>query len=155
MKNLIVYYSRTGTTKKAAEILAKNLNADFEEIVDKKDRSGIWGYIKSCIDAIRRQLTEIVQLKKDTKKYDTIIIGTPLWVGTIPPAIRTYLKNNTFENKKIGVLITHGGSDTEKVLNEIKKLIPKANQIGKLAIKQKEMWDAENKIKEWVKNLKP
>ena len=40
MKSLVVYYSRTGNTRFAAEKIAKNLNADLCEILDKKNRKG-------------------------------------------------------------------------------------------------------------------
>ncbi len=88
MKTLVVYYSRTGTTKKAAEIAAKELNADMEEIVDEIKRKGILGYIKSGSHALRKKLTKIEKLEKDAKDYDLIIIGSPVWANNMPPAIR-------------------------------------------------------------------
>ncbi len=153
MKTLVVYYSRTGTTKKAAEIAAKELDADIEEIVDEIKREGIWGYIKSGSQAIRKKLTKIEQLKKDAKNYELIIIGSPVWANNMPPAIRTYLKNNNLENKKAAILITYGGSGEKDTMEEIKKLI-KAEVIGELAIKQMDMKEAGNRIKEWAKQLK-
>jgi flavodoxin len=41
-KILVVYYSRTGVTKKLAENIAKELHADGEELVDIKKRKGLW-----------------------------------------------------------------------------------------------------------------
>jgi flavodoxin len=43
MKTLVVYYSRTGTTRKVAEAIAGILRCDIEEVVDTKKRSGILG----------------------------------------------------------------------------------------------------------------
>ena len=43
MKILNVYYSRTGNTKTVTEFLANQLDADIEEIVDKKARTGVVG----------------------------------------------------------------------------------------------------------------
>ncbi|MEM4245434.1 MAG: flavodoxin [Candidatus Nanoarchaeia archaeon] len=156
MKTLIVYYSRSGTTKTVAEILAKELKADLEEIIDKTNRSGIFRYLIAGMDAIKRKLTSIEPLKKDAKKYQLIIIGMPIWVGTIPPAIRTYLKDNSLENKKVALLITCGGKEEQekKIIDEIKKITPKANIISSLTIRKKHINYAENKIKEWKKNLK-
>jgi flavodoxin len=39
-KILVLYYSRTGITKVLASYIAKLLNADLEEIVDTKKRTG-------------------------------------------------------------------------------------------------------------------
>ncbi len=154
MKKLVVYYSRTGTTKIAAEILAKELNADIEGIVDKTKRSGIFGFIKSGRDAMKRRMTEIEPVKQNANSYDLIVIGTPVWAGNIPPAIRTYLTKNSLEKKKVAILITCSGSEVGKIVEEIKNSIQKAEVIGELAIKRREISDAESKIKEWVKNLK-
>ena len=87
MKILIVYYSRTGTTKKIAEELSKNFNADLEEIVDKKNRAGAIGWVMSGRDNIKKALTEIEEVKNDPSQYDLVIFGSPNWVGTIAPAI--------------------------------------------------------------------
>ena len=155
MKTLIVFYSRTGTTKSAAEILAKEMNADVDEITDKINRKGVVGYLKSGRDALRRKLTEIDPTKKDPQQYDMIVLGTPMWAGNMCSPIRTYLTKNKIENKKIGILITHGGSSVEKIVKEIGELTQKSELTGHLAIKTREIKDAENKIKEWAKSLKP
>jgi flavodoxin len=154
MKTLIVFYSRTGTTKKAVEILAKEMNADVEEITDKIDRKGVIGYLKSGRDGMKRRLTEIDPTKKDPQQYDMIIIGTPMWATNMCSPIRTYLTKNKIENKKIGILITHGGSSAEKIVKEIGELTQKSELTGHTAIKTREIKYAENKIKEWLKSLK-
>lgn len=154
MKTLIVYYSRTGTTKRAAEILAREMKADIEEITDKIDRKGVIGYLKSGRDGMKRKLTEIDPTKKDSKQYDIVIIGTPMWVKNMCSPIRTYLTKNRME-KNIGILITHGGSSIETIVKEIRGLAPRANFISHIAIRTRDIKDAENKIKEWAKKLKP
>ena len=44
MRSLVVYYSRTGVTKKVAEAISRKLGSDVEEIIDQRDRSGPKGY---------------------------------------------------------------------------------------------------------------
>jgi flavodoxin len=45
MKTLIVYFSKSGTTKKLAEKLANIFKADIETLIDKKKRSGLIGWL--------------------------------------------------------------------------------------------------------------
>lgn len=52
---LVVYYSRTGATRKVAEYITKQLGADMEEIIDMKKRSGIWGFLIGGRDALRKK----------------------------------------------------------------------------------------------------
>ncbi len=91
MKTLVVYYSRTGSTKNAAEHIAKQLGADLDELIDSKNRMGLWGWLMAGRDALRKYTTTLMDIKKNPADYDLVIIGTPIWAGTITPAIRTYV----------------------------------------------------------------
>ena len=104
MRPIIIYYSRTGTNQKLCQELQKTLNCDMEQIIDKKDRGGIWNYLLAGWDAFSKKLTQIEALKKELPAYDLVIIGTPLWVGTLPPATRTFLRQNKNIIKRIAVI---------------------------------------------------
>ena len=47
MKTLIVYYTRTGTTKKFAESLAQELSADLEELKEDGNYAGAIGWLRA------------------------------------------------------------------------------------------------------------
>ena len=81
IKTLCLYYTRTNTTKNAMEHLAKLLGADLAEYTDKKDRSGILGYIGACFVTQKSAVSKI-SIKEDIKldDYDRVIIGMPTWV---------------------------------------------------------------------------
>ena len=65
MKMLVVFYSRTGNTRKVAEELEKVLECDMEEIIDTKNRSGSLGYLRSGRDAMNRKLTVLQDVIND------------------------------------------------------------------------------------------
>ena len=73
-KVLVVFYSRTGNTKVICEEIAKKINADTEQLVDTKDRSGKLNYIAACKDATLKNETKLLETKKDPSKYDLIIL---------------------------------------------------------------------------------
>ena len=85
MKALVVYYSRSGVTRKVAQALAAALGAEIEEIVDTKDRSGAGGWLKAGADASLKRLTAIQPMTKDPAGYDLVVIGTPVWGWTMTP----------------------------------------------------------------------
>ncbi|MEJ5292234.1 MAG: hypothetical protein WHS82_01425 [Candidatus Methanosuratincola sp.] len=91
MKALVVYYSRTGTTRKVAEEIASLVGCDMEEIVDLKNRKGLFGFLGAGYSAFARKLTEIKAPERDPSAYDLVVVGTPIWAGNITPAVRTYL----------------------------------------------------------------
>jgi len=137
---LVVYYSRTGTTRKVAEYITKQLGADMEEIIDMKKRSGIWGFLIGGRDALMRKETKINEIKKDPSKYDLIIVGSPLWAGNMAPAIRTYLNKYKTDIKSMAFFATSGSSNPEKIFEEAKNLLDK-ELISLMGICTKELKD--------------
>lgn len=111
MKILIAYYSKTGTTKKLAEILSDKLDTDIEELEDKKKRSGILGWIFGGRDGMKKIPTEIEKIKHDPSKYDIVLVGGPLWgFNSVAPASRTFLTQNISKIRKIAFFMTRGGA---------------------------------------------
>jgi menaquinone-dependent protoporphyrinogen IX oxidase len=119
MKTLIVWYSRTGTTTKVAEALAKHLKAELAQIKDLKNRDGVVGYLTGGRDAMKRGFTQIAELKKEPKKFDLIVIGTPIWGWNMAPAVRTFIKKYKHDFKKVAFFCTMGGSGGEKTFKEL------------------------------------
>lgn len=120
MKILVAYYSRTGNTRKASQIIANTLNADVDEIMDKKSRKGILGFLRAGYDATRGNTTEITYTK-DPENYDIVIIGSPVWNGRVTPAVRTYLIRNKEKMKKAAFFITCAGRPG-KCLKQMREL---------------------------------
>jgi flavodoxin len=115
MKTLVVYYSRTGLTKKIATLISTKLKADLDEIIDKKDRSGAMGYMRAGKDAMKNELTSIT-FTYDPKDYDIILIGGPVWAWTVSPAVRTYLDKNAdvLKIKTVAFFATQSSDGAEK-----------------------------------------
>ncbi|MBC7219102.1 MAG: NAD(P)H-dependent oxidoreductase [Hadesarchaea archaeon] len=155
MKVLVVCYSRTGTTKIVGEAIAKELGADFDQIIDLKKRTGLppIRFLIAGRDAMRKRKTEI-KFERSAADYDLIIIGTPVWAGNITPAVRTYLGIQNLEGKKVAFFYTDG-LGTEKLIDEMKKLVPKSVFVGALGIPAKEVKAGVHleKIKSFVSSL--
>ena len=114
---LIVYYSRTGITKKVATEMSGLLGADIEEIIDLKNRSGMIVYLTGGRDAMRGYLTDIEPIKRSPAEFDMVILGSPVWGGTIAPALRTYIENNKDKIKSAAFFCTLGGKNPANTFN--------------------------------------
>lgn len=124
-KVLVVYYSRTGNTERAALELAQQLNADIEKIVDCENRKGAWGYIVGVKDASKEKTTVIEQPVYEPRNYDLIVLATPMWAGNIAPAIRTYVLYNRNKLGKVAFLVTQNGNVNGKVYEEMRDAVGK------------------------------
>jgi flavodoxin len=110
---IVVYYSRTGNTKKVAETIADMLSCDIEEIIDTTKRSGPIGFIRSGYHAIRKTLTKIEELKADLSVYDLVIIGTPVWAQTVSTPVRTVIHQYKDSLAQVAFFSTHMGDDAQ------------------------------------------
>ena len=130
MKQLVAYFSATGTTKKAAERLAKAIGADLFEIkpavpytradlnwMDKHSRSSV-----EMNDPASRP--EIAALPQDMSVYDTVFIGFPIWWYTAPRIIETFLDACDLSGKTAVCFATSGGSTVAKAEKELKAKYP-------------------------------
>lgn len=156
MKTLIVYYSRTGHTRKIAKKLAKKLKADIEEIIDLKNRFGIKGWLTAGHDAYRRKLANIEQTEKNPANYDMVILGSPLWAFiSASPAIRTYITQNKSKLKKVAFFLTKGATNGKKALDDLSELCNK-KPVAILEVTEKELAENsyEQKMDNFIKEIK-
>jgi hypothetical protein len=55
-------------------------DADVYEYTDGVDRSGIMGYLRSCIDTYKKPpVVKIVGEEPDWAAYDRVVVGMPVW----------------------------------------------------------------------------
>jgi len=95
MKVLVVYYSRTGVTRKTSETLAEALrgaghDATVEEIREPKSRKGILGYLGAGFAAMRRKRAQIEPVAADVASFDLVAVGTPVWAFTAATPVRAF-----------------------------------------------------------------
>ena len=138
MKILIVYYSRTGVTRKLADYLAKKINAETEEIKDTVNRAGVVGYLLAGRDGMKRRLTKLEPLKLNPADFDLTIIGTPIWSWNMSAPARTYLENYKSQFKKVAFFCTMGGSGDETAFREMSGITGK-KPMATLSLKTKEV----------------
>ena len=70
---------------------------------------------------------EIKDPLTDVSKYDTILIGTPIWYGHIPNIVMTQLEKLNLNGKTIYPFNTHGGSGVGSTVTDIKQYATGAN----------------------------
>lgn len=86
MRTLVLYYSYTGNTHKAARQLADELKADIVEIQTKKRPGTVGAYVAGSFAAMRQKGAAILPLPS-MEPYDKIIILGPVWAGYPAPAV--------------------------------------------------------------------
>jgi len=135
---LVVYYSRTGTTRKVAEALARELGADLEEIVDRKPRGGAARFVVAGKDAALKRATGIEEPGRDPASCDLVVVGTPVWAGTMSCAVRTYLLREKERLPKVAFFLTTGRSGADRTFRHMAEVCGKAPE-ATLGLRAKEV----------------
>ena len=121
---VVVYFSATGTTKNIAQRISSKLNSDIIEIIPKeKYTTDDLNYNSDC-RANREQNDSNsrpeIENTIDVSKYDTIYLGYPIWWGTNPKIILTFLDTYDLKNKTIIPFCTSGSSGITTSVNELR-----------------------------------
>ena len=137
MKSLVVYYSRTNITKKLAEDIAKNTNADLEEIKPKVNYQGKLGYAKAIKDAVSAKIIELENLKYSPEDYDVVYVGGPVWASKAANPMISYLKANENKFKNVKFFLTAGSSGFDSSFKQLEEYSKKP--LKALALTTKEV----------------
>jgi flavodoxin len=152
---LVVYYSFEGNTRFIAEVIAKELGADIQELKPVKDlkSKGFSKYIWGGRQVMTKKAPELQPLEKKPEDYDTIIIGTPVWAYTFAPALRTFFASHKLEGKKVALFMCHGGGPKE-AMAKFETEVSGCTVIGKLDLNNVLDEETEQKKQitlEWVR----
>jgi flavodoxin len=115
---LVVCYSRGGATKRVAEHLAQALGADLDLIEEASSRSGVGGYVRSAFEAAARGLPTI-ETRRDPRDYDLVVVGTPVWVGTLSSPVRSYVFAHAGQLRHAGFFAVMGGRGGGNAVREL------------------------------------
>jgi flavodoxin len=124
-KTLVVFYSRSGTTRKIAEVLSKALKCDLEEIAEVRPRTGSLGYIRSLLEASWRRPSAILPKTHEVSSYDLVVIGTPVWAWSPSSPIRSYLMTTANQLPEVAFFCTLGSSGSESAFAQMTAIVGK------------------------------
>lgn len=129
MSAIVVYFSYSGVTKRAAERLAEKLGADSFAIeaerpysaadVNWRDKSS--RNVREFEDAgARPKIAALPELSA----YDQVYVAYPIWWYIQPRIINSFFDCAALEGKTIHLRATSGGSGIERSLAELRRSYP-------------------------------
>ena len=136
-KVLVAYFSATGTTKRVAENLAKATGAVVYEIkpaVPYTDADLNWRDSNSRSSVEMSNESSRPEMAADNfsvKEYDTVYLGFPIWWGTAPHIVETFLEKHDFTGKTIILFATSGSSGMGNTDKDLKSSVSASTKIVK------------------------
>ncbi len=125
---LTVYFSATGNTESLAQKIAAETNSDIFEIVPEEPyTSEDLNYSNSNCRANKEQNDPTARPAISNKidnidDYDVVLIGYPIWWGTMPKIINTFLDTYDLSGKTIMPFCTSGSSGISTSVSAIRNI---------------------------------
>jgi flavodoxin len=133
MKTAVIYYSLEGNMEYIANKIASNDGADLYRIIPEKafPTGKVSKYFWCGKSATFGERPKLVNMEIDFSKYDTVIIGSPIWAGSITPPVHSFLHDNKISGKKIILVAAHSGGGGEKCFAKMSEFLKDNTIIGK------------------------
>ncbi len=167
MASIVIYYSRKGenywsggvkdiskgNTERLAEFISEATGADLFELETVEE------YPKdyyACTDVAKRELQEHArpELKDvpDVSGYDTIYLGYPIWWGTMPMCVYTFLEGADLAGKTICPFATSEGSGLGSSVREVAKTAKGATVEDGFYVAGHDAASSKDKVIAWAKD---
>ncbi|HXK77852.1 MAG TPA: flavodoxin [Oscillospiraceae bacterium] len=134
MGTLVVYFSLDGDTEFIAKKIAETLDAEIIalNIRKKYPAKGFFKYFCGGKSVLFGEKPKLTNKKINLSRYETMIIGTPVWAGSYTPPIKSFISQYKIRDKRIALFACHGGGGTEKCFAKLKKALPGNKFIGEI-----------------------
>ena len=154
-KAAVVYFSATGTTEETARMIAREAGADIFEIVPET------AYTKEDLDYHNDGCRANKEMEDDfarpaisgnlsgVSEYDIIYLGHPIWWGTAPRIIQTFLESCDLSGKTVYTFCTSGGSGIEKSVEDLQEMYPDVRILSGMRFDGA----SEKDVKDWIDDL--
>lgn len=126
----------TGCKAKAIEVTDYKYPSSYSEtcVVAKKE-----------IDENARPNIEVI----DTTEYDSIILIYPIWWGTIPNPVASFLESSDYTGKTVYLVATQGSNGFGASTKDIMELVPDANIIKTISVYCDDIPKSGEMLKKW------
>jgi len=98
--------------------IARELDADLELIGEVRSRNGVAGYLRSLLEAAASGLP-VIRTREDPDEYDLVVLGSPVWGGTMSSPIRSYIFTHPEQLKRARFFTVMGGRGGENAIREM------------------------------------
>lgn len=150
---LIPYFSKTGNTQAVARQIQAIVGGDLLHVTTKKP------YPENYQETTRiaraeldnNERPELAVAVENIGMYDIVFFGYPIWWGTIPMALFTFLEQHDLSGKTVIPFCTHGGSALGRSVGDIEKLCPNSTIGEALAIRGTGANQAQQEVANWLR----
>lgn len=148
---LVAYFSRTGTTRQAANRIHDQMGGTLFEIVPEIPYPSSYS---QTVDRAHREIANgtlpaLAADVEDFDSYEIIFVGYPIWSDTTPPVVNTFLNAHDFTGKTVIPFCTSGGSGIRGSMQKIRQYCAEGTILAGADLSG----ESETSIQNWLEEL--
>ena len=152
---LIAYFSLTGNTRTAAEHIQNVVGGELFTIRTAQEYPED---IQEVILMARNELAddarpELAHSLENFERFDIIFLGYPVWINTVPMAIRTFIETYDLSGKTVVLFSTSGRGDNLQSVEDLRRFLPDANIIDAFNVNRENIGYSEILFTNWAMGL--
>ena len=120
---LVICFSRTGFTRRAAAEFQRLVPAEFEEIRERRPFRGPFSYLMARWSTLRRQSSAILPPQYQSHDFKGVVICTPNWAGAMAPPVLSWLRCQKTPFPPYALLVTQSGTAGGSIIEEARREI--------------------------------
>lgn len=166
---MVLYFSRAGQNKQHGA--AQYINVGNTALVAAKLAAqldcpavalqALPAYAADYAATLQRTKAELAQAKAvqlaplsvDLTAQAQLFLGFPIWWGTLPQVVVTFLQQVDLAGKQLYPFCTHEGSGFGRSLDALQKLAPQAQLLSGLAVRGSNAYKADQALTNWLQSL--
>jgi len=160
---LVVFHSVTGRAKAVAEAVSELLAADLEQIrevqpiavdLHGKGLTNFMNMGRVVMPALRGRATPIHEAQFDPAAYDLVIVGTPVYAGSLSGPARAYLQRYGAGFKSVAFFATGEDPNQSKVFPQMESASGQAPRVtAGFKVSAVKSGEFREQVKEFVASL--
>jgi hypothetical protein len=120
---LVVFYSYTGVSRRAAQLLASHHGWPVGEIRDLKPRSGAWGRLRCMLDSLFARRPAIRYVGPDPAWFRTVVIVSPVWMYRLAGPMRSFVTEHRRHLGRVAQITTMNAAGASNAIAEVARLL--------------------------------
>lgn len=133
---LVVSYSFTGVSRRAAELLCSHHGWPLGTIVDEAPR----GNLRCVLDALLRRQPAIRYEGPPPGDFRTVVLVSPIWMYRLAGPMRSFVRTWGHALQRVAVVSTMGSGGAVNAVREIAAILGRA-PVATAAFTQRELED--------------
>jgi len=152
---LIAYFSRSGNTRKIANLIHQEVGGTIHEIQPEVPYPNSYDAV---VDQAKKEIQAgykpaLESTLDQIESYDTVFVGSPNWWSTIAPPVVTFLSEYDLSGKTIVPFCTHGGGGLGRIGKDIAKLCPRSTVLSCFGIYGSGTGNARAEVSAWLSKV--